>query len=226
MIVFGIREKEHAGGEVINALCKNCGHRHHVSFGISRYLHLFWIPLLMTSRKVGLLCSNCKRITMGGDIPHEIKQQERGKVFTGFRLVPLYSGSVLLIVLMSLVYFAHLDNEKDEWEQIQNPMVNDVYSADLSAVFPDHSFGEYKYGAMRILSVADEGILLNISKEGFNDILSLTKSIALNSKIDEYFGSKTLLLSKDDVINLHEVEIIRSVFRNKKPSKNSKPIKW
>ena len=226
MIIFGIREKKHTCEAVINVVCKNCGHTQHVSFGISRYFHMFWVPLMVTSRQVGLRCSNCSKVSVNDDIPLEEQQRIRKNIFTPLRTLPLYFGSFLLIAILSLLYFAHLDNEKEELARIQSPRVHDVYSTDLSAMFPDQEFGEYRLGAMRILSVTDEGVLLVISKESFIDILKLSKNITRNGGSEEFYGDKTLFLSNEDVINLYNAETIRSITRVFKPINNSKPIEW
>lgn len=227
MLIFGIREKEHEGEAVINVVCKNCGHVHHGSFGISRYFHIFWIPFMVTSRQVGLRCSNCKRLSMNGEIPHEAEQRAKKNIFTPLRSLPLYSGSFLLILFASLLYVAHLDNMKDERALLQNPRANDVYLADLSLVFPEHNFGEFNLGTMRILSVTDEGILLAISKESFNDSMALTRKIkrATASK-DEFYGDRAIFLSNEDVINLYNADAIRSITRDFRPENNSNPIIW
>lgn len=226
MIKFGIGEKEHAGEAVSDVLCKNCGHTQHVSFGISRYFHMFWIPLLITSKQVGLRCSNCKKMTTNDEVPREVALRARKNIFTALRALPLYSGSIIVLLLLSSLYFAHLDNEKDERALLESPRMHDVYFADLTRVFPDQEFGQFPFGAMRILSVSNEGILFAISKESFNDVLVLSKNITRNGGSDTFYGGKTIFISNEDVVKLYDAETLRSITRDFRPVDNSKPIQW
>lgn len=227
MIISGIREKEHKGSPVNTVLCRNCGHDKHVSFAVSRYFHMFWIPFMITSRQVGLRCSNCKKVSTNNKIPHDVEMRLRKTLFTPFRVLPLYSGLLLVALFVALLYFAHLENEKDERALLQAPKIHDVYLADLSLVFPKQQFGEFNFGAMRILSVTDEGVLLAVSKDSFSDSLALSKLITRDiASSEDFYGGKTIFLSNEDVINLHEAEAIRSITRVFHPVNNSKPIKW
>jgi len=226
MLVFGMSESRKDGDDVINVLCKNCGHTHHVSFGLSRYIHLFWIPLIITSRQVGLRCTHCDKTTKNDEVPLEVQERVRKNLFAPLKSLPLYSGSIILIIALSLLYVAHLDNRKDERALLQAPQMHDVYAADLSRIFPEHSFGEFSFGAMRVVSVKGDGILFAISKDSFSDILTLSRKISREGQLDDFYGNEVIFLSNEAVINFYNTETIRSITRDFRPEKTSNPIKW
>ena len=94
MNIYGTKGKL-IKGEIVEALeCPNCGNRIHRSFGILRYFHVCWIPILAVSKKVGLECSNCRWTLLDSQVPDEVRTSVDRGLFERNNWLPIFEGTV------------------------------------------------------------------------------------------------------------------------------------
>lgn len=96
MIIYGTRGKVIKGELLKNIACDYCGNNSHLSFGVVRYFHVYWIPLFAYSKKIGLECLHCKRTLLDREIPQDVRQRITSKVFTTKNIFSAYIGLAIL----------------------------------------------------------------------------------------------------------------------------------
>jgi DNA-directed RNA polymerase subunit RPC12/RpoP len=106
MIFFGSKGKTISGQVVEGIQCPNCESQKFITFGIIRYFHLYWIPMFLTSRKVGIECTHCKRTLIGKEIPKDLSKQIKTMVFTKRNTIPMFSGLIIIACLALFVAYA------------------------------------------------------------------------------------------------------------------------
>jgi len=128
MIIFGSRAKLLEGGKMVGGACPSC-HKSNslVCSVISKYAHLFWIPLFPMGKKGVVECKHCKLVEEEKDLPDELKEQ--CKLAKSEFSTPLwqFTGLAILVVFFTIGGIgSSMDNKKD-LEYVANPAVGDVY---------------------------------------------------------------------------------------------------
>jgi len=201
MIFFGTKGKVVQGQLVDGLECPSCNNREFISFGVMRYFHLYWIPTLMTSRQVGIECLHCKKTLMDKEIPAEVRQALSSKLFTRGRIVPLFSGLILIAVLFAGVAFVAKQDADNEAVYIQQPMVNDLYLVDYSRVFNDDDI-EFRHGVMRVVSVNGDKVKFQLSTHAFDRVSGVRKDVRDgNAHVDSYYD-ETMFMSLNELLSL------------------------
>ncbi|MBF9003284.1 MULTISPECIES: hypothetical protein [Vibrio] len=95
MIIFGTRGKTVSGPVIESHMCEHCGHNEYVTFGLLRYFHLYWIPSLVTSKKIGMECTHCRKSYMESELSQEQIQGIKPHVFNYQNTLPYFSGAIL-----------------------------------------------------------------------------------------------------------------------------------
>ncbi|MEL6579978.1 MAG: hypothetical protein AAFQ14_09500 [Cyanobacteria bacterium J06621_12] len=108
MIIFGTRSKIITGEPVKEIVCQHCGHEAHISFGVLRYFHLYWIPTFPYARKTGLECLHCKQTIFDNEIPIETQYKLYNRLFTRKTVWSTYIGLMIIgfipaIMLLGLI---------------------------------------------------------------------------------------------------------------------------
>ena len=100
ILIFGKKEWRFEGQEIIGVGCPDCRQARHQAFGIQKYFHLYWIPVVPTSRWYGAVCQACTHILHAEHLRPDTRDEIRRDVFGPFRLLPFFSGSILLLLIL------------------------------------------------------------------------------------------------------------------------------
>lgn len=112
MIIFGTKSRVIAGNPVKGLICQHCGHEAHVSFGVLRYFHIYWIPTVPYAKKTGLECIHCKKTIFDNEIPIEIYYKLFNQLFTrktvwsayiGLMIIGFIPATILLLFLLLMI---------------------------------------------------------------------------------------------------------------------------
>jgi len=106
MIIFGTRGKVIAGEPVRDIICQHCGSKAHISFGVLRYFHLYWIPTFPYAKKTGLECVHCKQTIFDREIPIETQYKLYNRLFTRKTVWFSYIGLMIIGFIPAVVLLA------------------------------------------------------------------------------------------------------------------------
>lgn len=213
MIFFGTRGRTVNGHLVKGVQCPECGKDEHVTFGVMRYFHVYWIPMFPTQKSAGIQCVNCKATYMDKELSKELGHEIKNTLFTKKRVAPMFAGLMILALLFVFGYVAAINDNKQEIACIQQPQVNDYYLVNFTKIF-DEADGTFKYGLMRVKSVAGEEIELMVGTMGYNKTSGPRqdiKSLKVNEK--DYYLDETFLTDVEALKQMKEEGAIYSVER-------------
>ena len=213
MIFFGTRGKVVAGEAVQGIQCPSCESSQHASFGILNYFHLYWIPTFLTSRKVGMECTHCKRTLVDDEIPSHLVEQIKSGVFTTGNTLPMFSGLIIIaIIAMALTYTGHQDDAR-EATYVAQPAVDDYYVVDLTEIYLDAD-AAYPYGLMRITDVSSTGIEMQVANIVYSKASGVKKDIREGkAATDTYYDSEKIIFELADLQELRNSGAIYSIER-------------
>ncbi|WP_123864814.1 zinc-ribbon domain-containing protein [Chitinophaga barathri] len=106
MIVFGIREKKIDLEPVLEHSCNHCSVRESLLIQINCiYFHVFWIPVFPVYKKTYSICSHCRKVLTGGEMPpdlnataNELKKEAKYPWY-------VFTGSCLALLLLIIAFF-------------------------------------------------------------------------------------------------------------------------
>lgn len=216
MIFFGTRSKV-LGGEVIYGnSCSNCGTNQASTFGLLKYFHVYWIPMITYSKSVGMECLHCKKTLIGKDeVPSDIVAQAKSSLFGWGKILPYNIGVVLVSLLIMLGVYAIKQDAANEAIYLAKPAVNDFYIADFNRVFKDSDGdAEYKYGILRLKNVTGEQLEFQVSgtvyKRGSHANSAIIDGLADK---DTYYSEELYSSDIVSLTNLNEAGAIYSIKR-------------
>lgn len=212
MLIFGTRSKILDGPPVRGQSCSNCGQGEYLSFGAARYFHIFWIPVLPFSRTIGVQCAHCKHTVTDKEVPEVFQEPVKSATFTKNRILPLFTGSVLIAGLIAFGAYSAQQDSVLELEYIQNPVASDVYIMDFSQVF-DGTDSNYKFGVMRVEAVDDSFVELSVSNYGYDRASIPVSDLRRDMAGDEFFAEQTLSIEREDLIAMQQSNVIRDIRR-------------
>lgn len=234
MIFFGNKAKQ-INGPVLGGLeCPHCGHEEFVSFGIMRYFHLYWIPTLVTSKIPGVECLHCKKTVVGEELPVELANSIGRKIFTKNKVIPMFSGSIILALLITSVFIAESTSSNTELSYGLNPQVGDIYTSNYRKILgpkSDVRFENYdselkegwsefleknttlKYGDLRVFEISEKNIYMQTS-------LVLTNKSSQVGKIErpaEEYEQELLVVKRTEIEKLLSQNAIVRIKRREIP---------
>lgn len=212
MIFFGTKGKVIAGDAVQGAVCPSCQNSQFVSFGILNYFHLYWIPTFLTSKQVGMECSHCKKTLVGEEVPSHLSEQIKDGVFTTGRILPMFSGLILIaLVGLGMTYAVQQDAAEEE-RFLAQPAVDDYYIVDFAKIFTEVD-PEYHFGVMQVTNVASDSVEMRVSNIAYNRASGVRQDIRDGSAAaDSYYDEGTIsfemgeLQSYSDAGAVHGIE--------------------
>lgn len=213
MIFFGSKGKVVAGEAVQGVQCPSCENSQHASFGILNYFHLYWIPTFLTSRKVGMECTHCKRTLVGDEVPSHLVDQIKSGVFTTGNTLPMFSG--LIIIGLIIIGFSYAGQQADAREAIYiaQPAVSDYYVVDFREIYSEADT-EYPYGLMRVTDVSPSGIEMQVGNLIYNLASSVKKDIRDGKAAAEnYYAPETIVFELAELQDLKNAGAIHSIQR-------------
>ena len=213
MIFFGTRGKVVTGEAVQGVQCPSCENSQYTSFGILSYFHLYWIPTFLTSRKVGIECTHCKRTLVGEEVPTHLVDQIKSGVFTTGNTLPMFSGLILIgLIAIGLTYAGkQVDAREDTY--IAQPAVNDYYVVDFREIYIEAD-ADHPYGLMRVSDVSTSGIEVQIGNMIYNMASGVKQDIRDGkAAADDYYEPETIFIELAELQDLRNSGAIHSIER-------------
>lgn len=213
MIFFGTKGKVVTGESVQGVQCPSCESSQHLSFGILRYFHLYWIPTFLTSKKVGMECTHCKGTLVGEELPTHLVDQIKSDVFTAGRTLPMFSGLILIgLIVIGLAYTGQQVDAR-EAIYIAQPAVNDYYVVDFRDMYADAD-AEYPYGLMRVADVSTSGVEVQVGTMIYNLSSGIKQDIRDGkAAADNYYELETVFFELAELQDLKNSGAIHSIER-------------
>ena len=212
-MIFGIKEKTVQGPIMNIGACPFCDCSQFLTHGLLKYLHLYWVPMFIVSKKVGMQCTQCNQNLIHKNIPSVISNKIKNAIFNKKNTMPLFSGP---IILFALVIYIAIDVKLENINQtkyINNPMIDDIYIVNLHGV--DTNIDEkYNYGALRVINIFLERIEFQVSSSGHEDSSGVRADIK-SKKTSEYtyYNSKPLYIAKEQLPLMKKSNAILSIKR-------------
>ena len=199
MIFFGTKGKVIAGNEVQGMQCPSCQNGQFVSFGIMNYFHLYWIPTILTSRKVGVECTHCKKTLIGDEVPPHLTEQIKDGVFSTAKTIPMFSGLIIIaLVGLGIANAVRQDSARAD-TYMAKPAVDDYYIVDFAKIFTEVD-PEYHYGVMRITNVTSTGVEMQVSTIAYNMASGVRDDIRDGkAAADSYYEEGTITFEFDEM---------------------------
>lgn len=213
MIFFGSKGKVVNGETVQGIQCSNCENSQHASFGILKYFHLYWIPTFLTSRKVGIECTNCKQTLVGDEVPSHLVDEIKARVFSTSNTVPMFSGLIIIGLIAIGLSYSGQQADAREASYITEPAVRDYYVVDLRE-FYSGADAEYPYGLMRVTNVSPSGIEVKVGSMIYNLASGVKKDIREGkAAADSYYEPETIVFELAELQELRNSGAIHSIQR-------------
>lgn len=176
MIIFGTRGKVTSGDELMTEVCPDCGHSLHRTFGITRYVHVFWIPVFPYRRRAGLVCSHCQLSRVGKDLPPRVDEAIRPRLFGLPRLLPYFTGLFLLAALVAWWNWDDARTLERHLALINDPRVGDIYEVDSSEIFREAD-QEFRYLLLKVVKRDGEAVELVPGSMGYSSFMGSSSAI-------------------------------------------------
>ncbi len=195
MIFFGSRGRTLNGQHIEGMNCPECGKDQHVTFGVHRYFHIYWIPMFPFSKTAGVQCLHCKSTLTDKELPDEIGKELKADIFTSKRMLPMFAGLILLAIVFAGGFVSVQADNRNEAVFIQQPMVNDIYLVNFANIWSEAD-RTYKYGILKVNAVSGSEIELLVSTIGYNKTYGPRDDIR-NNKVNSrnYYAEHTFVVS-------------------------------
>jgi hypothetical protein len=187
MIIFGTNNKVIDGRTLVGTPCPTCSHTEYRTYGIQRYFHLYWIPTVPLSRRAGIECTHCQHALEGDAMPADMARQAWDGVFTGRSLVPMFTGLILIGLLV--LYGVHAGTQADARRAalLEAPVVGDYYVVDYTT-FYDEADEAFPYGVWRLTTVEDDSLHFQVSQTHYSIWTGATRAIRQGSAAADLAG--------------------------------------
>ncbi|WP_126973999.1 hypothetical protein [Gynurincola endophyticus] len=200
MIIFGHNSK-YVVHEPNYEDCTYCNSKASVSLYIyQKYAHVFWIPMFPL-RKVGVSeCSHCKQVLRSKQMPASLKSRYEKLKSESRTPLWIFSGTFLLIVLVSSLVF--ISNKKTALTKkyIAAPQAGDIMKIRTST-------GHYTL--LRIADVREDSVFIQFNQYEIN------KSGKLHTLESEPFSEDVFILTKEELQEKYNSGDIFNVDRKK-----------
>jgi hypothetical protein len=216
-ILAGIKKHLFCGEPIIGISCPNCQETEQEPYGIQKYFHIFFIPVFPLARSVGMMCSHCLWNQNVDTLPEDLGSRIRRDVFRPIRLLPFFSGTIL--ILFSLFWVFHVTGEWQERDTriLSNPRIADMYVIDIKYYVRVIS-REKTFCLVKVIDVDQTTVICVVSKSSYVDYMGPTRDIDTGRTWGAgYFSDETIRLLRRELLAMEKNDIIRSVVR---PSDN------
>ncbi|WP_432459306.1 hypothetical protein [Agarivorans sp. QJM3NY_25] len=192
MIFFGSKGKSISGHVIEGLQCPSCENEQFITFGLLRYFHLYWIPTFVTSKKVGIECTHCKKTLIGKELPSDLAKQIKSTVYNLKNTLPMFSGLIIIACLALTLSYSLQQNGLQEVAYIEQPVINDLYIVNFTKIFTEAD-PKYKYGLIRIKQISVNKVTFQVSQVAYNKASGVRKDIEENKALaDSYYDDEPL----------------------------------
>jgi hypothetical protein len=129
MIVYGTNGAHVRNTPLPGMSCPNCATPEALQLSLfSRYVHIYWVPLLPYSKPVLAQCSHCQRAWETKELPAELQESVRG--FKKETRAPLWhwSGLALIAVFIAWAAVASSQDARANADYLAAPRAGDIYT--------------------------------------------------------------------------------------------------
>ncbi len=200
MILYGTKYKFLNSKNPSYLSCSHCKTEGNISMKVlTKYAYLYFIPMF-PMKKVGIAeCGHCKKVYKEKEMSEQMKKELQNQKDKTKSPIWQYSGSVLLVLVISgAVFFKNLENEEKE-KFIQSPQKGDVY--------------EYKeangYSTMKVVSVNSDSVFIKYNTYGIDKISKIDQI-----ELPENYEKEVYRISKKQLQEMYEKREIIGVNRN------------
>lgn len=213
ILIYGTKSKTVQGDVIGGVHCPNCGNSQFASYGVLSYFYLYWIPFFLTSKTIGIICTSCQRDMSDEQIPPEVLPQIKKTVASVRNIIPMFSGLILIVLLISGISFYGKYEDRKELTYLEQPLIEDMYVVDFSELYTGIE-DEYKYGLLRVQEVTHEAVILQVSKLVYNMTSGVTDDIKKGkASSDSYYEEEMISIYLESLKELKTSCAIRSVER-------------
>jgi len=214
VIIFGSKSKVVQGEYIEGGECPSCGHNQFGTFGLLKYFHIFWIPVIPVSRKAGMQCTHCKKTLVGKELPSDVSSKIKKMVFTNKNTAPMFAGLIIIVALGIAVDISTKLDDSNSDNYVQSPAVGDLYVVNFTKIFEQTS-SEYKFGVMRVRQTFEDGVELDVSTNGYTRSSGTDKAIRNGEAASpDFFDSEPIFVKNDQLTTFRESGAILSVSRD------------
>jgi hypothetical protein len=218
IVSYGTKGKVIGGPQKQGMACSSCGNTTQSTFGVIRYFHIFWIPVLPYKKEVGTECQQCKQTLMGKEVPDNVRQDIKENVFTKGRLLPMFAGLILIALFAGSLAYINVERSKKEAAYLANPAANDYYIVKLTEMFEGQD-ASYPYGVMKVQSIEEGELALQVGTYGYSEFGGARQAIKKGETAKEgYFSEEMLSVEAGSLQQLKSDGAIRSVKRFYRPA--------
>lgn len=167
MIIYGWNSKNIKQADLEAYVCPNCNEKQSVLTIFAHYAHIFWIPLFPFKKTARIVCGHCQLDTEEKSMPEDMKgtiKQLKSAV-----AVPksLFSGLVVLALVVSLFTFRNIQNARLGQVYLQNPQIGDVYVIED----PEES-SEYNHFLLKVNDIEGDSLWVSFNTYAYNDVVT------------------------------------------------------
>lgn len=162
------------------------------------YYHLFFIPFFPSwEKEVRMYCGECGQPWSKGEIIKEYEQKTKNPIY-------LYSGLILIGLLIGLLVFINLQTQKEKAEFIANPLIGDTY------LVQDERNDSTIYYFLRVVQINGDSIYTRHSNFEYH-------GYPANMQSGDFFVTEEeLVYTKEELKKMLETDKINSVDREKR----------
>lgn len=202
LINIGTNIKKLQTGIIENSSCPNCNHKNELNFSIyGGFVNVIIIPTAPVRRPIVVECGYCKKTYKLKDLPLEIRDNFKKQYKKNPVKTPIwqYSGSFILIGLLSFAIYIGIQAKKTEKVYIQNPLAGDIYLVN----------NDGHYTTLKVKSVTKDSVNIYL-----NDMEASNYSGIDKINIDKNYN-KTQFFTKENLKELFDKNTIYQINRLK-----------
>ncbi|WP_426060245.1 hypothetical protein [Hymenobacter sp. B1770] len=163
MIVYGTNGAHVRTTLLPGVNCPSCAAAETLQLSLfSRYVHIYWVPVLPYSKPVVAQCGHCQRAWEGKELPAEVQESARG--FKKETRAPLWhwSGLALIAIFIAWAVVASSQDARANADYLAAPRPGDIYTVRSDE---DQSI----YSLLKVVSAKGNAVELVANKFEVND---------------------------------------------------------
>lgn len=134
MIIYGTRGSHYATPNLPGSVCPSCKKFGTLNAGlVSRYAHIYWIPLFPYQKLAVVQCANCRASWEGQALPAELTEDVQAAKSQAHHPYWTWSGLVLIVVLAVAGVVAGLRDTRTDDTYLESPRAGDIYTVRLDS---------------------------------------------------------------------------------------------
>jgi hypothetical protein len=208
IFIFGTRESHLRTIPTPGHACPACANNEALSLlFFSRYAHLFFVPLFPVSRRMQVVCANCRQSGSESAIPASLLpsakhlQKQTGRPWWQFIGLMLVGAAVAFFAVAALTAKPKAEQDKEELARLRQPQVGDVYvlnTADKGNVL-----------LLRVQKVVPDSVYVSPSKAAEGSFKAYQHSHDANN-----YQPNQYALPLSSLVNMHQQGELYDVLRD------------